>query len=59
MTELKTNEFKCAVCKGIFEKGLTDEEAEQQLNEEFPGFDKEECGLVCDDCYKEMFPNGT
>lgn len=53
--EIKKNEFKCAVCKGVFVKEGTDEELEEQLKKEFPGFTKEECDRVCDDCYKEMF----
>lgn len=50
-----SNTFTCAICKQTFEKGLTDEEAESQLNEEFPGAEPEECALVCDDCYNEIF----
>ena len=46
--------FKCAVCKEIFNKGLTEEEAEKQLEVEFPGTITEECDLVCDDCFKLM-----
>ena len=52
---MKPNEFKCAVCKEIFEKGLTEKEAKGQLTNEFPGFATEECRLVCDDCFKKMF----
>ena len=48
--------FKCAVCKKTFKKGMTDEEAQEQLKKEFKGFEVEECDLVCDDCFKKMFP---
>ena len=46
--------YKCSVCGGIFEKELSEEEAEKQLEEEFPGYTKDECEIVCDDCYKAM-----
>lgn len=53
--KMEKNQFKCVMCKGIFNKGLTDSEAEKQLTEEF-GKDwiTEDCDLVCDDCYKKM-----
>ena len=53
---MKTNEYECAVCHGIFEKALTDEEARKQFEEEFPGmpFVEDGCDLVCDDCYQKM-----
>lgn len=52
---MKKNEYKCSVCGEIFIKGLTDGEAEKQLEKEF-GKDviTEDCDLVCDDCYKKM-----
>lgn len=50
---MKDNEFQCAVCGGIFEKAWSEEEAEAELKNDFPGFVKEECDTVCDDCYKE------
>lgn len=53
--KMKDNEFKCAICHGVFEKLLSDEEAEQQLNKEFPGFTSDECDYVCDDCYIQYF----
>lgn len=53
---LKKNEYMCAVCKKVYKKGLTEVEAEKQLGEEFgEGFITEDCDLVCDTCYKEMF----
>jgi len=48
---MKPNEFECFLCKGIFEKDWSDEEALKELKSVF---DKpvEECELVCDDCYR-------
>ena len=51
---MKANEYKCSICKQVFEKGLTEEEAVKQLEEEFGSCWKpEDCSLICDDCYKE------
>jgi hypothetical protein len=56
---MESNEFKCAVCKGIFVKELTDGEAEKQLVEEFgENFITEDCDMVCDDCFKRMKNGG-
>lgn len=54
---MKNNEYKCYMCKDIFEKGLTDAEAEKQLVDEFGPSEvviTEDCELVCDDCFKKM-----
>ena len=54
MTEpLKPNEFRCAMCEGIFTKGWSDEERKQELKDTFD-VPEEECVTVCDVCYKEM-----
>lgn len=54
--KMDKEEFKCVVCKKVFKKGLTDAEAEKQLEKEFgDNFITEDCDLVCDDCYKKMF----
>lgn len=47
--------YTCAICKGVFEQVLSDEEAKEQLKEEFPGFEPEDCDIVCDECYQEHF----
>ncbi len=53
---MDNNQFKCAVCGNVYEKGLTEDEALAQLNEEFGGiFTPDDCELVCDDCYNKMF----
>lgn len=45
--------YKCDACGGVFEYAWTEEEAEAELAETFD-VPKEECGIVCDDCYKRM-----
>lgn len=54
---LSTNEFQCAKCKRIFDKGWTDDEAEAEANQNFPGLDcnnAAEAAIICDDCYNAM-----
>ena len=51
---MKDNEYKCAMCGGVFEKGWTDEEAMEEYKEnDFPdtGTPLE---VICDDCYQEF-----
>jgi hypothetical protein len=50
------NDYTCAVCQETFDKGWADEEAAAELGANFPGFAPDDCGLVCDDCYKKMVP---
>lgn len=49
--------YKCAICRGIFSKAISDDEAAEALKDEFPGFDVEQCDVVCDDCYQQHFGN--
>jgi uncharacterized protein with PIN domain len=51
---LKPNEYRCARCNGVFEKGWTDEAAIDELNQKFPRFSTAMCELVCDDCYRAI-----
>ena len=52
------NTFICAACKGEFKYGWSEEEALEEKNNNFgdiEGFPKkEDCDIVCDDCYKKM-----
>jgi len=51
---MKDNEYQCYICKGIFEKGQSDEEAVKELDSVFPLFTPDESELVCDDCYHDI-----
>lgn len=55
---LKPNEYQCAKCCGVFEKGWSDEEAMEEAvakkSVPFSGIPVEECETLCDDCYKEF-----
>lgn len=51
------NQYRCAQCRGVFEKGWSDEEAAAEADDNFPGLmtaDPGERAVVCDDCYKAM-----
>ena len=54
---MKDNEFKCAMCGGIFEKAWLDEEAKAEYKEVWGDLCPPDCKteLVCDDCYKSIF----
>lgn len=49
-----SNEYRCASCGETFEKGRSDDEAKEELSNTFPGWDEDDCDLVCDDCWKKM-----
>jgi hypothetical protein len=55
-TTVGPNQYRCAACTGVFDMGWTDEEATAELADVFPGFDKTECAIVCEDCYKRLAP---
>lgn len=46
--------YQCFMCKGVFEFGWTDKEAEAER--EANGWSDEDCAVVCDDCYKDVMP---
>ena len=52
---MKENEFQCAVCGKTFIKALSEEEALLELQDNFGECSTDNCDLVCNDCYKEMF----
>lgn len=55
--KLGPNEFRCAMCGGIFEKGRPDEEAVAEREKLFGFLREEECDLVCEDCFQKMHPD--
>jgi hypothetical protein len=48
------SEYKCAVCREVFDTGWTDEKALAELDEKFPWATVDDCELVCDDRYNKM-----
>lgn len=45
------------MCKGIFGKGLTDEEAAAEKERDFGNVPDECCVVICDDCYQGVRPD--
>ena len=45
------DEYTCALCEEIFQKGQTDEEAIEEAKIVFGTYSKEDMVIVCDDCY--------
>ncbi len=55
---MKKNEYQCAMCGNIYEKGWADEEAEKECVETF-GTEMahgDDLATVCDDCYQLVWP---
>ena len=55
--KLGPNEYRCAVCRQIFFKGLSDEEAAEEYKKEFPDdppLGEIKTDLVCEDCFQNM-----
>ena len=50
---MEVNEYKCAKCENVFEKGWSDEEADKE-REAMWGVPQSDCVLVCDTCYKKL-----
>ena len=51
---MNENEYQCAMCDGIFEKGRPDEEAWAEHDSNFPGEPHAAAEIVCEDCYEKM-----
>jgi DNA-directed RNA polymerase subunit RPC12/RpoP len=57
MKKLKENEYKCAMCGNIYEKGWTDAEALVESENVFGKISTDELEVVCDDCWEKNRPN--
>jgi hypothetical protein len=54
---MKTNQYQCAMCKGVFDEGWSDEEAMAETHQLFgKSFTPEECDVICDDCFNKIHP---
>ena len=51
---LLDNEYRCAECGVVFEKGWTDDEAAEEAAHLFPGVIEKDMAMVCDDCFKKI-----
>lgn len=52
--KLKSNEFRCTACKGIFEKGWSEEEAQKEADEIWGEIPEDEKVIICDDCFNSV-----
>ncbi len=48
---VKENEYKCAVCGNVYEKGVTDEEAMVESTNIWGEIPESERKVICDDCF--------
>ena len=54
-TTLLADEYRCAMCGGVFKKAWPDEEAEaEQEANGWGALAPEDRAVVCDDCYRQM-----
>ena len=46
--------FSCDMCHEEIVKGWSEQDALEELHENFPGYTIEECSPVCGDCYAKL-----
>ena len=56
MSKIGTN-YTCAMCKGVFQRAQSDEDALAEAQDTFPGATVEESEIVCEDCYQKIKPD--
>ena len=54
---MESNEYRCAMCDGVFKNGWSDEEAIAEAEGFFPGVPASERVVVCDDCFTGIHPS--
>lgn len=55
MTSVAENEYRCAVCNGVFTKGWSEAEARAEAAELFGQQpDTHDMEIVCDDCFQKI-----
>jgi rubredoxin len=59
---MKDNEYKCANCHNVYEKGWSDEESLAEAESNFGKHPKDwklAAVVICDDCYELMKPENN
>ena len=51
-----SEEFSCAVCKGVFKKTHSHEEEVAEYEKYFGTYRQEDAISVCDDCWEQIHP---
>jgi hypothetical protein len=49
--------YVCARCFSTIEKGRSDAEAVAEKQEHFPDVPLDDCDVICDDCFREVYPH--
>lgn len=47
-------DYQCEQCRGVFTKARADDEAWQETKEIFGDVNRQDCAIVCDDCFNEI-----
>jgi uncharacterized protein with PIN domain len=53
---MNPNQYRCAMCEGVFGKGQSDEEALAETTRTFGQIKPEELAVICDGCYHKINP---
>lgn len=56
---MKKNEFKCEICKEVYEKISTEQEALTEFEEKFPEEIGQDLASVCDECYVKVLESSN
>jgi len=54
---MKNKYYRCSVCGNKYRKTRSDRKAMREAQKFWPGIKKEDCGIVCDDCYQKIRPD--
>ena len=54
MTTVETRTLLCEACDCTFETDISEDEAMKEKEEIFGDTPREECMVICDDCFKEL-----
>lgn len=55
--QLAANEYRCAMCKNVYTKGWTEEEAQTESQGYWPHLQEDKREVVCDDCWQKIRPD--
>ena len=53
---LALNEYRYGMCRQVYTKARSDEEAMQETQQYWPDTTQEELAVVCDDCWQKIHP---
>lgn len=56
---LRLGEYRCAACGDIFLSSWSDEEADAESELLFGPLPPEERAVVCEDCFRAIYPRGA